>query len=111
MTYTGTTPTYILTFDGVDLTQAVEVVVTIADTNRTTLLELSDTDLTITQILDDHNDVTGSTVEFTLTQAQTVKLTQGYLQMQVNWKPSASTRACSEIVGISFRTNLKNEVM
>ena len=111
MTYTGTTPTYTLTFNEVDLTQAVEVVVTISDTSQKTLLELSGTDLTITQILDDHNDVVGSTVSFTLTQAQTLVFTQGYLYLQVNWKPSASTRACSDIVGISFRTNLKQEVM
>lgn len=111
MIYTGTTPTYTLTFSEVDLTQAVKVVVTISGRDHKTLLELTDTDLTITQTIDDNNNVTGSTVEFTLTQAQTLVFTQGYLEMQVNWKPTASTRACSEIVGISYRTNLKQEVM
>ena len=111
MTYTATTPTYTLTFEGVDLTEAVEVAVTITDAHRNVLMELTDTDLTIEQTLDDQQQVTGSTVSFSLTQAQTIAFPQGNLYLQVNWKPSNSTRACSDIVSIAFRTNLKNEVM
>ena len=111
MTYTATTPTYTLTFEGVDLTTAVEVAVTITDAHRNVLMELTDTDLTIEQTLDAQQQVTGCTVSFTLTQAQTIAFPQGNLYLQVNWKPSASTRACSDIVSIAFRTNLKNEVM
>ena len=111
MTYTGTTPTYTLIFDGVDLTQAEAVVVTIALSADKTLLELTDTDLTITQTTDSHGDVTGSTVEFSLTQEQTLALPSGVLQMQVNWVYSDSSRACSDIATVFFKSNLKAEVM
>ena len=111
MTYTATTPTYALTFEGVDLTTAVEAAVTITDVYSKVLLELTDTDLTIEQVLDDQQQVTGCTVSFSLTQAQTIAFPQGNLYLQVNWKPSAATRACSDIASIAFKTNLKNEVM
>ena len=111
MTYTATTPTYTLTFEGVDLSTAVEVAVTITNGSRNVLMELTDSDLVIEQTLNDQQEVTGSTVSFSLTQAQTIAFPQGDLYLQVNWKPTNSTRACSDIASIAFKTNLKNEVM
>ena len=113
MTYTGTTPTYTLTFDGTDLTDEsiTEVVVTITDAARNVLMEIGGESLTIEQMLDSQQQVTGSTVSFYLSQSQTLAFPAGNLYLQVNWTYTGGDRACSEIASISFRTNLKNEVM
>lgn len=112
MTYTGTTPTYTLTFsDGVDLTQAASVAVTISQSATAPILELTDEDLVITAVTDGQGNVTGSTVAFSLTQEQTIALPSGNLFVQVNWVYSDGSRACSNIQSISIRLNLKNEVM
>lgn len=100
--FTGTTPTYTLTFEDIDLTLADSVAVTIADGTRNVLLELSGDDLA----------VTATTITFSLTQAQTLSLPKGNLLLQVNWiYNGGEARACSEIATIDFSLNLKNEVM
>lgn len=100
--FTGTTPTYTLTFEDIDLTLADSIAVTIADGTRDVLLELSGDDLA----------VTATTIEFSLTQEQTLSLPKGNLLLQVNWTYNGGAeRACSEIATIDFTLNLKQEVM
>lgn len=99
MIYTGTTPTYVLTFQGVDFTQADEIVVTISDMNETTLLELTP-------------EATETTLTFSLTQEQTLAMPIGSCLIQVNWLyNNRDKRGASDKGKIDFRKNLKNEVM
>lgn len=103
--FTGTTPTYVLTFgDDVDLTQADAIAVTITDFQRKPLVELTTDDLIITE----------TTIQFTLSQEQTLALPNGNCLLQVNAIYDDGTsvaRACSEIGVLEFKKNLKNEVM
>jgi len=99
MIYTGTTPTYVLTFQGVDFTQADEIVVTISDMNETTLLELTP-------------EATETTLTFSLTQEQTLAMPIGSCLIQVNWLyNNGDKRAASNKAKIDFKKNLKHEVM
>lgn len=99
MIYTGTTPTYVLTFKGVDFTQADEIVVTISDMNETTLLELTP-------------EATETTLSFSLTQEQTLAMPIGSCLIQVNWLyDGGNKRAASNKAKIDFKKNLKHEVM
>lgn len=99
MIYTGTTPTYVLTFQGVDFTQADEIVVTISDMNEVTILELTP-------------EATETTLTFSLTQEQTLAMPIGSCLIQVNWLyDGGNKRAASNKAKIDFKKNLKNEVM
>lgn len=103
--FTGTTPTYVLTFgDDVDFTQADNIAVTICDPRRNVIVELETEDLIITE----------TTIQFSLTQEQTLALPNGNCLLQVNAIYDDGTsvaRACSEIGVLEFKKNLKNEVM
>lgn len=100
MIYTGTTPTYVLTFKGVDFTQADEIVVTISDMNETTVLELTP------EVTDE------TTLSFSLTQEQTLAMPIGSCFIQVNWLyDNRDKRGASDKGKIDFRKNLKHEVM
>lgn len=97
--FTGTTPTYVLTFQGVDFTQADEIVVTISDMNETTILELTP-------------EATETTLTFSLTQEQTLAMPIGSCLIQVNWLyDNRDKRGASDKGKIDFRKNLKHEVM
>lgn len=99
MIYTGTTPTYVLTFQGVDFTQADEIVVTISDMNEVKILELTP-------------EATETTLSFSLTQEQTLAMPIGSCLIQVNWLyDGGNKRAASNKAKIDFRKNLKHEVM
>lgn len=99
MIYTGTTPTYVLTFQGVDFTQADEIVVTISDMNEVTILELTP-------------EATETTLTFSLTQEQTLAMPIGSCLIQVNWLyDGGNKRAASNKAKIDFKKNLKHEVM
>ena len=103
--YRGTTPTYTLTLpEGIDLTGADQVIVTISDLDMNPLLEISNEDLTI-----DENEI-----ELRLTQDETLALPAGQVLIQVNWtfvSGSNTDRACSEIVSVPSLRNLHNEVI
>ncbi len=98
MIYTGTTPTYVLTFKGVDFTQADEIVVTISDMNEVKILELTP-------------EATETTLSFSLTQEQTLAMPIGSCLIQVNWLYDGDKRAASNKAKIDFKKNLKHEVM
>ena len=99
MIYTGTTPTYVLTFQGVDFTQTDEIVVTISDMNEVTILELTP-------------EATETTLTFSLTQEQTLAMPIGSCLIQVNWLyDGGNKRAASNKAKIDFKKNLKHEVM
>ena len=99
MIYTGTTPTYVLTFQGVDFTTADEIVVTISDMNEVTILERTP-------------EATETTLTFSLTQEQTLAMPIGSCLIQVNWLyDGGNKRAASNKAKIDFKKNLKNEVM
>lgn len=99
MIYTGTTPTYVLTFQGVDFTQADEIVVTISDMNEVKILELTP-------------EATETTLTFSLTQEQTLAMPIGSCLIQVNWLyDGGNKRAASNKAKIDFKKNLKHEVM
>lgn len=96
--FKGVTPTYSLTFNGVDFNEANDIVVTISDNMENMLLELTP-------------EHTENTLQFELTQEQTLAMPSVPCLLQVNWTYGNGKRACSNIVKINFRNNLKNEVM
>lgn len=98
--YTGMTPTFTLTFADVDLTVPTKILVTFTDTSKNVLFEIGDDDLT----------VTATTIEFTLTQEQTLALPKTVL-FQVNWIYSNGQRGGSVEASVEFAKNLHNEVM
>lgn len=104
--FKGTTPTCTLTFDdeSVDFTEASNIIVTIADRSKNVLLELDSDSL----------EITSQTIDFDLTQAQTLSFPKGENLVQVNWtydSDGETKRACSNIVTVTFKTNLHDEVM
>lgn len=106
MIYTGTTPTYTLTFEdeNLDFGDANEIIVTIADTNDMPILELFGEEL----------EVEEKKISFSLTQEQTLAMPRGNLPVQVNWTYMSGQqvkRACSNIVNVNFRKNLHRKVM
>lgn len=97
----GTTPTFTLTFaqdSGVDLTQAVHVYVSFKGAKT---IEKSDAELTITE----------RTVGVYLSQAETLAISDGVVQIQVNWTYGDGSRAASEMVKYTFDDNLIGRVI
>lgn len=96
----GTTPTFTLTFDDEDLdfTQARNIYVTFKGGKN---IEKTGTDL----------EVTEKTVSVRLSQAETLALSKGLCEIQVNWTFADGSRAASEIVGYNFSENLVNRVV
>ena len=99
--YTGTTPTFTLTFEGVDFTITTDIIVTFTDPAKNVVLELEGDQLTVGE----------KTIEFALTQAQTLAMPRTVL-LQANWTyDNGGQRACSNTVQITFADNLHQEVM
>lgn len=98
----GTTPDYILTIPGYDLTSA-SVYVTIAQGPRK--LTLTGDEITVT--------ASGSDTEITfrLSQANTLYLSEGKAEIQVKWIDSEDTVMATEIASIDVRRALlKREI-
>lgn len=100
----GTTPTFILTLDDVDLTDT-NVYVTFKQDKKDCQCGLSFTksgdDLTIET----------NVVNVYLSQEETLKFSRGNLYVQVNWTFDNGKRACSEIATIKVDNNLINGVL
>lgn len=97
--YKGVTPTYNLQFCGVDFNEADNILVTISDSAENVILELTP-------------EHTETALQFSLTQEQTLAMPSTPCLLQANWTfNNGENRACSNIVRINFRNNLKNEVM
>lgn len=94
----GTTPTFILTLEDVDLTTATNVYVTFKGaetiTKSTSALDI-----------DEH------TVGVYLSQADTLKLGKGNVSIQLNWTFEDSSRGASEIVSYPLGPNLLDKVV
>lgn len=103
--YRLTTPT--ITFllpETVDLTLADNIYVTFATKQLRKLLEKTSTEL----------EITAHTVGVFLTQEETQALTGDVVRVQLNWtynEEGVTKRACSNIVDISIRENLKREII
>ena len=96
----ATTPTFELTIpDSVDLTTAERIVFSLAQDSL--------------QIDKEGEDIVidGNVVSVYLTQEETLNLSVGTAQIQLNWSYPTGKRMCSEIVRISITDNLFNEVM
>lgn len=103
--YRLTTPT--ITFklpETVDLTLASNLYVTFATKQQKKLLEKTESEL----------DITAHTVGVFLTQEETKELIGDSVKVQLNWtyvEDDVTKRACSNIVEISVRENLKKEII
>ena len=97
----GTTPTITLTFteQTLDLTQASHVYVSFKGLD--TIIEKKDEDLVIA----------AKSISVYLTQAETLSLYQGDIQIQANWTYADGSRSASEIVKFSFGGNLIERVI
>ena len=100
--YRGTTPTYIFTLpESVDMTQATDVYVTFAKTDTTIIFTKTGDDL----------EVAEHTVSVYLTQEETLSFPNAKVAVQLNWLFPNGRRACSNILYITARQNLINEVI
>lgn len=96
----ATTPTFILTLpNSVDLSQAENVYFTLRQNNVS--IQKSTNDLMIE----------GQTVSVFLSQLDTLQLTAGTAQMQLNWTYENGSRACSNIVSVNVTENLLKAVV
>ncbi len=104
--YTATTPKTILEIeDDIDLNDCTHIYVTINDKKDVTLLEKSDTDLTIES---------ERVLSFFLTQAESLSLPVGTALIQVNylWDDDGTLRrGATDKAEISIFKNNKNEVV
>lgn len=103
--YRLTTPT--ITFklpETVDLTFASNLYVTFATKQQKKLFEKTESEL----------DIAAHTVGVFLTQEETKELTGDIVKVQLNWtyiEGGITKRACSNIVDIAVRENLKKEII
>ena len=96
----ATTPTFILTLpNSVDLSEAANVYFTLKQNNVE--IEKNTRDLVIE----------GQTVSVFLSQLDTLQLTAGTAQMQLNWTYANGARACSNIVSVKVTENLLKAVV
>lgn len=94
----GVTPTFALTFDGVDLTEADEVYVTFSD-GRQALTKSGEA-----------IDVSANRILVTLTQEETLSFPTGKVDIQVNWIVG-SVRYASDIAQCSVHRQLLSRVL
>ena len=103
--YRLTTPTITFTLpETVDMTLATNVFVTFATRQQKKILEKTESDLIITE----------HTVGVFLSQEETKNLTGDVVKVQLNWtyvESGVTKRACSNIIDISVRENLKKEII
>lgn len=95
----GTTPTFVLTFEDIDLTTASHVYVTFKGAGGK--VTKTDDDLTV--------DATSISVY--LTQEETLILSNGAVAIQANWTFEDGSRAASEIVKYTLTDNLLSRVV
>lgn len=96
----ATTPTFILTLpSSVDLSEAANVYFTLKQNNVE--IEKKTSDLVIE----------GQTVSVFLSQIDTLQLTAGTAQIQLNWTYANGARACSKIKSVQVSENLLKEVV
>lgn len=102
--YRATTPTITFRFpETIDMTQTSDVKVTFKSNRHGYILTKEDSDL----IVDEHS------VSVFLTQEETLRFGLGNSEAQINWlynEGSTVKRACSNIVALTIRENLLNEV-
>ncbi len=96
----GTTPTFTLTVEGVDLTLASSVYVTFAGNDQKEILTKTGADIDV----DEHS------ISVYLTQAETLAF-PAQVCIQLNWtyvEDGTTKRACTEIETVTFNPNLIN---
>lgn len=98
----GTTPDYVLTLDGVDLSNKT-VYVTIAQGNKK--LTLTGEQLSVTVTAD------GSEIAFTLSQEDTLKLSIGEATVQVRFIDETGHAEATEIVSLTVKRVLLERVI
>lgn len=96
----GTTPTFVLTFEDVDLTEAAHIYATFRGGSGETITKEND-DLTITE----------TTISVYLSQEETLMLSRGSMDIQVNWTYPDGSRAASEIARYALTRNLLPKVI
>lgn len=100
--FTGTTPTFTLSFDeSVDFSDAKSIVVTLATDYRKELAEKTDDDLEINENI----------IRFSLTQEESLAMSPGRMLLQVNVLYNNGTRVASEIASVVWDKNLKGDLM
>jgi len=100
--YRYTTPTFTLTFpEGTALDQASQVFVSFGNSSGEEILRLTG----------DAIEVSDNVIEVYLSQEQTKDLPTPSVQIQANWIYTDGNRACSNIVSVSVRRNMLEEVL
>ena len=104
--YRATTPTITFNFPNtIDMTEAEDVYVTFKN---------GKSNYKLTKTIDDGIVVTEHTVVATLSQVETLKFLVGTTATQVNWtynEGNKKKRACTNIVDLTIKENLLNEVI
>lgn len=103
-----TTPTIPLVVEGIDLTQNLDVYVTL-EQGRYELTKQGN-DLTITA--ETHDQVTDTSIAFRLTQDESSKFNfKGAVRIQVNWINQSGIRDATEIETVDVMENLLDKVI
>ena len=99
----GTTPAFLLTFDDeeLDLTMAYNVYVTFRSKGST---------FTVTKSGDDI-DVKDKEITVSLSQEETLRFSEGPVEIQVNWTNAFGDRYASEVETYGISKQLLNEVI
>jgi hypothetical protein len=90
--------------EGVDITLATGIYVTFGRMDGSLIMTKTDDDL----------EISNNSVEVYLTQEETLSFPNGQIQVQLNWlypEGGKVKRACSQIMTISARKNLIDEVL
>lgn len=98
----GTTPDYVLTLDGVDLSDKT-VYVTIAQSNKKLTLTGEQLSVTVT--------AEGSEIAFTLSQEDTLKLSIGEATVQVRFIDETGHAEATEIASLTVKRVLLERVI
>lgn len=95
----GTTPTFILTVEGVDLLEAKNVYATFVQKNN----KLTKTGQDI--------EVSSNQVEVYFNQEESLRFSTGAIMIQLNWTYENGSRACTDIVSTDVGKNLEEGVL
>ena len=103
-----TTPTIPLVVEGIDLTQSLDVYVTLEQKG----IELTKNGSDLILTTDTHDQTTDTNITFRLTQEETAAFNlHGMVQIQVNWIDSAGVRDATEIKSVPVMLNLLDRVI
>ena len=111
-TLRGTTPTFSITLNGIDLSRNYRVYVTI-DQNGTQLTKDSVKDVLMVRVtrIDNDDDTVSTQIDVNLTQSETLRFEVGNADIQAKWIDETDVVEASDISQITFSRALLEDVI